>query len=405
MLEKSFGIMFFLKPTKNKKVNERYIYARVTVDGSSKELSTKRLWTQEGWDPSRGRAIGNREEVKQLNGFLDTFQIKIYEAKKILMDNYKDVTAESIKNYLVGKSDDRRFILEIFQKHNDKVEALVGTDFASGTLQRYKTSLDHTRSFIQWKFKKDDLEIKALNYEFISDYEFWFKTVRKCSHNTTMKYLANFKKIVLSCVKKDWLQKDPFMGYQLIKKDVVRSILSKEELQIINNKDLSMERLKIVRDVFLFCCYTGLAYIDVKNLRKSHIQIGIDGEQWIFTQRQKTETPTRLPLLPQALAIVNKYESHPQCISKDCLLPVLSNQKMNSYLKEIADVCGIDKPLTFHIARHTFATTITLGNGVPIETVSKMLGHKSLKQTQHYAKILDTKISSDMKKLRGILEE
>jgi integrase len=153
----------------------------------------------------------------------------------------------------------------------------------------------------------------------------------------------------------------------------------------------------------LFCCYTGLEYIDVKNLRKDQIKVGIDGEKWIFTQRQKTETPTRLPLLSQALEIIEAYENHPQCSNKGLLLPVMSNQKMNAYLKVIADVCGIQKTLTFHIARHTFATSITLGNGVPIETVSKMLGHKLLKQTQHYAKILDLKVSHDMAKLREFM--
>jgi site-specific recombinase XerD len=319
------------------------------------------------------------------------------------MDNNKEVTAENIKNTLLGKTEEKKFILEIFQKHNEQLEALVGKDFAPGTLERYKTSLQHTRSFIQWKFGKDDIDIQSLNYEFITDYEFWLKTVRNCAHNTTVKYLANFKKIVLSCVKKGWLVRDPFMGYKMVKKEVLREVLDKSELDAIHSKIFCIERLNQVRDIFLFCCYTGLAYIDVKNLRRDQIKVGIDGEQWIFSQRQKTESPTRLPLLPQALEIIDAYENHPQCSNKGLLLPVMSNQKMNAYLKEIADVCGIHKTLTFHIARHTFATTITLGNGVPIETVSKMLGHKSLKQTQHYAKILDLKVSHDMAKLREFM--
>ncbi|WP_367182787.1 site-specific integrase [Algoriphagus sp.] len=321
------------------------------------------------------------------------------------MDSNKEVTAENIKNTLFGKSDDRKFILEVFQKHNEQLEALVGKDFAPGTLERYKTSLQHTRSFIQWKFGKDDIDIQSLNYEFISDYEFWLKTVRNCAHNTTVKYLANFKKIVLSCVKKGWLLRDPFLGYKMVKKKVLREVLDKEELDRIHNKKFSIERLNQVRDIFLFCCFTGLAYIDVKNLRRNQIKVGIDGEQWIFTQRQKTETPTRLPLLPQALEIIIAYDNHPYCSNRGLVLPVMSNQKMNAYLKEIADVCEIQKTLTFHIARHTFATTITLGNGVPIETVSKMLGHKSLKQTQHYAKILDLKVSQDMARLKEFMNK
>lgn len=405
MLEKSFGLMFFLKTTKNNKNSEKYIYARVTVDGDSREISTKRICEANKWNPGLGRAMGNKEDARQLNAFLDSFQMKILQAKMILMDINKEVTAENIKNTLLGKSDDRKFILEVFQKHNEQLEALVGKDFAPGTLERYKTSLQHTRSFIQWKFGKDDIDIQSLNYEFISDYEFWLKTVRNCAHNTTVKYLANFKKIVLSCVKKGWLIRDPFLGYKMVKKEVLREVLDKEELDNIHQKRFCTERLNQVRDIFLFCCYTGLAYIDVKNLRRDQIKVGIDGEKWIFTQRQKTETPTRLPLLPQALEIISAYNNHPQCSYKGLVLPVMSNQKMNSYLKEIADVCGIQKTLTFHIARHTFATTITLGNGVPIETVSKMLGHKSLKQTQHYAKILDLKVSQDMGRLRDFMKK
>jgi site-specific recombinase XerD len=403
MLEKSFGLMFFLKTAKNTKNSEKYIYARVTVDGDSREISTKRICEAHKWNSGLGRAMGNKEDARQLNAFLDSFQMKVLQAKLILMDNNKEVTAENIKNTLLGKTEEKKFILEIFQKHNEQLEALVGKDFAPGTLERYKTSLQHTRSFIQWKFGKDDIDIQSLNYEFITDYEFWLKTVRNCAHNTTVKYLANFKKIVLSCVKKGWLVRDPFMGYKMVKKEVLREVLDKEELNNIHNKQFSIERLNQVRDVFLFCCYTGLAYIDVKNLRRDQIKVGIDGEKWIFTQRQKTDSPTRLPLLPQALEIIAGYENHPQCENKGLVLPVMSNQKMNAYLKEIADVCGIQKTLTFHIARHTFATTITLGNGVPIETVSKMLGHKSLKQTQHYAKILDLKVSQDMAKLRNVM--
>lgn len=277
---------------------------------------------------------------------------------------------------------------------------MVGKEYAPGTLERYQTSLDHTRSFIQWKYGVDDLNIRRLNHEFISEYAFWLKSVRNCAHNTTMKYLANFKKIVLRCVRNGWLQRDPFCDFRLTKKEVVRTALTETELQTIGTKKFGSERLTYVRDIFLFSCYTGLAYIDVKKLKRSEISAGIDGEQWIFTRRQKTETPSKIPLLPKALEIAQRYADHPQCCNAGNVLPVLSNQKMNAYLKEIADVCGISKNLTFHIARHTFATTITLSNGVPIETVSKMLGHKSLKQTQHYAKILDRKVSDDMKLLK-----
>lgn len=184
------------------------------------------------------------------------------------------------------------------------------------------------------------------------------------------------------------------------KREVDRQVLTSSELTRISLKEFGTERLAQVRDIFVFCCYTGLAYVDVYKLKRSEIVEGIDGGNWITIKRQKTDSPSRIPLLPPALAILKKYEDHPQVIGQDRLLPVLSNQKMNSYLKEIADLCGITKKLTFHMARHTFATTVTLANNVPIETVSKMLGHTNIKTTQHYAKLLDTRISSDMEKLK-----
>jgi integrase len=175
-------------------------------------------------------------------------------------------------------------------------------------------------------------------------------------------------------------------------------------LASLSDKTFEIEHVNQVTDIFLFCCYTGLAYVDVKQLKRMQIATGVDGEQWIFTNRQKTEAPTRVPLLPKALEIMKKYEQHPKCCNEGSVLPVLSNQKMNSYLKEIADLCGITMVLTFHVARHIFATTITLSNNVPMETVSKMLGHKSMRQTQHYAKMLDGKISHDMMALKARLQ-
>lgn len=268
------------------------------------------------------------------------------------------------------------------------------------TLERYETSLRHTQEFMKWKYKIDDIDIKGLKYEFITDYEFWLKSVRKCDHNTSMKYLSNFKKIVNICLKNGWLDRDPFYGFKMAKREIERPFLVEDELNRITNKIFLIPRLAQVRDIFVFCCYTGLAYADVEKLTREEITTGIDGEKWIWTSRQKTDSATRVPLLPPALEILDRYKDDLQCADKGRLLPVLTNQKMNSYLKEIADACGITKKMTFHTARHTFATTVTLTNGVPIETVSKMLGHRNLKTTQHYAKILDKKVSEDMGMLR-----
>lgn len=405
MIEKSFSFLFYLKSSRNSKGTKNCIYARITVDCQRTEISTRIILKTEKWNSAIGRVVGKSEKVRQINSFLDSFQMKILEARKYLLDRDKEITAKSIKNVLLGITDDRKLILEIFQKHNQEMEALVGKEFAPGTLERYKTSYDHTKAFIKWKYNVEDIELKKLDYDFISQYSFWLKTVRGCAHNTTVKYLGNFKKIVISCVKRGWLLRDPFQGFVMTKREVAREVLSKEELVSISEKDFTIERLDQVRDIFVFSCYTGLAYIDVKNLKRTQIIIGIDNEKWIETKRQKTEAPIRIPILPVALRIIEKYKDHPKCIHEDALLPVPSNQKMNAYLKEIADLCGVRKELTFHIARHTFATTITLSNGVPIETVSKLLGHRSLKQTQHYAKILDGKISEDMLALKSKLDK
>lgn len=401
-MEKSFGLHFHLKKCVNNE-NEFPIYMRITVNGEYREISVKRKCDPTKWNVSAGRVDGKTEFAKALNSYLDVLQRKLYDARKNLLENDYPVTAENIKTVLLGKeiSVHKYMLMEVFKHHNDQMAALVGIEYAPGTLERYTTSYNHTRSFLEWKYQVSDMDITKLNYEFISEYEFWLKSVRKCDHNTTMKYLSNFRKIVKWCLLNGWLQKDPFMGFKMPKREVERTALTEIELQEMASKNFSIERLILVRDIFLFSCYTGWAYADVKNLRRTDIIIGVDGEKWIVSKRQKTDVTARIPLLPKALAILDQYHNHPACVIDGRIMPVLSNQKMNSYLKEIADSCGITKNLTYHIARHTFATTVTLSNGVPIETVSKMLGHRNLKTTQHYARILDTKISMDMMELRS----
>ena len=371
MLGKNFSLLFFLKKPKNYVSGDMPIYMRITVDGQAKEMTTSRKCNPEIWNQKAEKAFGKTEQVKELNSHLTTLQVKVFEARRLLIDNSKAVTAVAIKNLLTGRDEKSKMILDVFRYHNEQMAALVNSDFSPATLERYKTSLEHTRSFIKWKYGVEDIEIIKLDFEFVSDYEFWLKSVRKCNHNSTIKYISNFRKIVNRCIRSGWLSKDPFLGFKMTKREVERTALSKHELQTLADKEFPFERLIQVRDIFLFCCFTGLAYADIKKLKRSEIAIGIDGEKWIFTSRQKTETASRIPLLPSSLLIMEKYNSHPQCLNENRLLPVLSNQKMNSYLKEIADVCKINKNFTFHIARHTFATTVTLSNGVPIETVSK----------------------------------
>jgi integrase len=400
MTTTSFGLLFYLKKGRKTTDEEWPLYLRITVNGIPKEISVQRSCLSSIWNAETGRAKGLKDEIRALNSYLDTIQSKVFEAKHRLIESGKPVTSEAIKHYIQGTEEKGHTILEIFQHHNNQVKALIGIEYAEGTMTKFKTVLNHTREFLKWKYKVDDIEVRKLDYDFISDLEFWYKSVQHIDHNTTMKYIACCKKMVIVAMKKGWLTKDPFMGYKMGLREVHRQALSDEEIQRITLKIFPTERLTLVRDIFIFSCYTGLAYIDVQRLKRSQISNGIDGSKWIFTHRQKTDSPTRIPILPQATRILELYASHKQCQIKDKALPIMSNQKMNAYLKEIADCCGITQNLTFHIARHTFATTITLSNGVPIETVSKMLGHRNLKTTQHYAKILDKKVSRDMQVLK-----
>ncbi|MFY7732776.1 MAG: site-specific integrase [Bacteroidia bacterium] len=396
----TISILFYLKRAKANAQGLAPIFQRITINGRRLDNSTGKFVDPSKWHPEMSKMRGNTEEARLINGHLDNLRTKILIAEKELNKKDIPVNLETLKNMLLGTKERQRLLVPIFEEHNNKIKELLGIEYAPGTYERYQTSLKHTKDFLNWKYSISDIDITKIDHAFITDYEFYLRSVRKCANNTAVKYIKNFNKIIKLCLANDWLDKNPFANYKSKVKEVERVYLSEVEIQNIINKDFKTERLSLVRDIFLFSCFTGLAYIDVKNLTKSHISIGIDGDKWIFTHRQKTESASKIPVLPVTQMIIDKYADHPQAINEEKLLPILSNQKMNAYLKEIAAVCEIEKELTFHIARHTFATTVTLTNGVPIESVSKMLGHKNLRTTQHYAKVLDKKVSEDMKILR-----
>lgn len=396
---------FYAKSTKANAAGQLPIYIRLTVDGKRMEFSTKKFIDSNKWSSEMSRMKGNSEDARSLNDYLDLMKSKILDIQMELIHRNELLTIEIFKNKLLGIQERERMLVPIFQEHNRKIKELVGQEYAPGTLERYETSLKHTKEFLIWKYNISDINIEKIDHAFIMEYEFYLRSERKCANNTAVKYIKNFHKIINQCLANGWLNKDPFANYKAKIKEVIREILSESEIENMMNKKFVSERLELVRDIFIFSCFTGLAYVDVRQLSRNHLSFGIDGDKWIFKNRQKTDTSSKIPLLPIALEIINKYENHPACANENRLLPILSNQKMNAYLKEIADVCGINKELTFHIARHTFATTVTLSNGVPIETVSKMLGHTNLKTTQHYAKILDRKVSEDMKSLRTKLSQ
>lgn len=401
-MEHRISILFYVRNSKKTREGLAPIYIRITVNGHRLEQSVQRLVAPAQWSTAAGRLKGNTNHVRQLSLYLDTLSSKVLQMERDMVMDGVVVNFSNFREKWLGLTEPARMLLDVFQQHNDQMAALIraGKDYCPATLDRYNTCRDHVRAFIQWKYKTADIDIKRLDFDFVEMLEFWLKTHRNCAHNTTLKYISNLKKIVNGCIRKGWLTRDPFAGFKRTKQEVEREALTEMELERINAKTFTTDRLNFVKDIFLFSCYTGLAYADVKKLRRSEIAQGIDGNFWIFTHRQKTDTPSRIPLLPPARAIIEKYRDLPPCCDSGHVLPVLSNQKMNAYLREIADVCGIARNLTFHIARHTFATTVTLSNGVPIESVSKMLGHRNLKTTQHYARVLDRKLSEDMRSLQ-----
>ena len=399
---KTFSISFHQRVDKIDKSGQAPIYLRVTVDGERAEIATNRRFDVDRWE--NGRPVGNKTDTKLFLKYLESLKAKVYDIQRDMIDRKEKVTADSIKNRFIGKDVSTKTLVEVFIHHNNQIRGLIGTDYSPATARRYDTTLSHVKKYMKYQYKKDDMLLTELNYEFVSGLEYFLKTVNKCNHNSTMKYIKNFRKVINLSVKNEWLEKDPFAKFECKIRPVERAFLTSEELTTMENRKINNFRLGQVRDIFVFCCYTGLAFIDVAKLNASHIVSGIDGTKWINLNRTKTETKSLIPILPKAQEILDKYSSVPMPMP-GTLLPVITNQKMNAYLKEVADMCDIDKPLTFHIARHTFATTVTLTNGVPIETVSAMLGHKNLRTTQIYSKVVELKISTDMAVLREKLSK
>lgn len=405
MLENSFRLTFFLKSPK-KVTSQRLIYLRITVDGIAKETSTKQKWDVKRWDQHSCRATGNKEDAKAINFYLDTLTNKIVQFKAELILNSHTITAQRIIDYVLGRDVSRAKLLEEFQQHNDELKALVSTgEYAIGTHKRFVVAKNHVKEFIEFKYRTEDIEFRDLKYEFIKDYEFYLKTVKHCNSNTTLKHITYVRKMVIRALHREIIQKDPFASFKGKRTKVLKSPLSLEELTAIEGYTFATRRLSVIRDVFIFQCYTGLAYVDVFNLKHSDIKNGIDGKLWIIKTRQKTASPFHVPLLPQAIKIMERYREDPVCQIRGTVLPVASNQKMNEYLKEIAALCGLTCSLNTHKARRTFGSTVTLANGVPIHVVKEMLGHSSVKQTEEYAITEQMAIGREMEVLKDRLTD
>lgn len=395
----TFSVLFLIKRTRLLKNGEAPIAMRLTVKGRSSDIMIKRGIEASLWNQSKECSKGKDHAAKELNHFLESTKTRIYQIQRELMEEKKPVTLETVRDRYYGndpESAPERTICGIYSEHNEKCRALIGVDFTDSTVEKFDTSLNRIKEFIKHQYKKDDLPLSEVNGEFVRNLDFYIKTVHKCKQNSTIKHLKNLKKVIRIALANEWIKKDPFYGFQFKHEEVNVEFLTNEELQRIINKEFTFQRLAQVRDVFVFCCYTGLAFIDVQQLAPDHLTTDVNGKMWIRKNRQKTGTMCNIPILSKAKEIIERYGDHPDCVKKGVLLPVMANQNMNAYLKEIADVCGIKKRLSTHVARHTCATTVMLANNVRMENVSKILGHSSTKMTQHYAKVLDSSIMQDM---------
>lgn len=392
----TFGLLFYIRRDKTNKKGEAPVFMRLTINGERADASIKRFIEPHAWNSAKGKANEKSRGGKDLNLYLDAISANILRIQRDLELDKKEVSAQIILNRYLGKEQsDRHTLMEVFRAHNEKCRALSGISLAPGTVIRYETSLRLTEAFLRTTYKKEDCYLDEITHQFVEDYDFYLRTVRRCCHNTTTKYLLNFKKIVRIALAKGWMKKDPFAQVHFHFEPVEREFLEKQELKVLLNKEITITRLAQVRDIFCFCCLTGLAFMDVQQLKPEHLVADIHGKIWIRKARQKTKNMCNIPLLDEAQKIIDRYKDHPYCQTHGVLLPVCSNQKMNSYLKELADICGIHKNLSTHCARHTFAT-LTLASGATIDNVAKMLGHANVNMTRRYAKVLDSSIMRDM---------
>lgn len=392
----TFGLLFYIRRDKTNKKGEAPVFMRLTINGERADASIKRFIEPHAWNSAKGKANEKSRGGKDLNLYLDAISANILRIQRDLELDKKEVSAQIILNRYLGKEQsDRHTLMEVFRAHNEKCRALSGISLAPGTVIRYETSLRLTEAFLRTTYKKEDCYLDEITHQFVEDYDFYLRTVRRCCHNTTTKYLLNFKKIIRIALAKGWMKKDPFAQVHFHFEPVEREFLEKQELKVLLNKEITITRLSQVRDIFCFCCLTGPAFMDVQQLKPEHLVADIHGKIWIRKARQKTKNMCNIPLLDEAQKIIDRYRDHPYCQTHGVLLPVCSNQKMNSYLKELADICGIRKNLSTHCARHTFAT-LTLASGATIDNVAKMLGHANVNMTRRYAKVLDSSIMRDM---------
>ncbi|MDE6084420.1 MAG: site-specific integrase [Muribaculaceae bacterium] len=392
----TFSILFFIKRKKLLKNGDAPVYMRVTVDGRFLEASLKRGVNTKTWNEKKQRSTGRDRLSLELNDYLDDTLAKILKIHQRFADEKKIINPKTILDEWTGRIEKPKMLCEEFRADNEKYrQRLEIGDVVLNTVLRNERTERYLGEFIRKKFKAEDIPFSAIDNAFVRDFHLFLRVDKKQEQNTANKYCKILKRIVTFALDNKWMEVNPFQGVRFQAKATNRQFLTEKELSAIMNKEFTLDRLNVVRDIFVFCALTGLSFSDVEGLKPEHVSVDDDGNYWIHKARQKTKNVCSIPYLESARAIAEKYKGHPLCEKRGVLLPVISNQRMNSYLGEIAGICGINKPLTMHIARHSFAC-LALANGVSMEIIARMLGHSDIRTTKIYAKVIDKSIAEQM---------
>jgi len=403
MKRATFKIMLYLKRQKENTSGEVPIYMRVTVNGLRAEIAIQRMIRPKEWDQTKGRSISRSVTANQLNDYLQQSENRVYEVQKELEHIGRDVTAAAIKARYNGADPDKKYLLQEFDAFINKKAELVGKEITHPTIQKYRMCYTHLQSFLKAEYREKDIAMSGFTHEVLTGFHHFLRAVKNQQPNTAVKTMRTLKGFIRNAENNEWINRNPFDKIKMSLKPVDRGFLTMEELNQITKHTFSIDRLQQVADVFVFCCYTGLAYSDVKELTPRHLIQLTDGSWQVSKKRKKTNRQLSIPLLNVAQTLVEKYKNHP-CRFVNRIFPVLSNQKMNAYLKEVGDLCGIKQEISSHLARHTFATTVALANNVPIEVVSRLLGHSTIPMTQVYARMNTSRLTAEMKKLDLVLD-
>lgn len=397
-----YTLTFMIRKAQQKKSGETPIFARITVSGQRAEFNINRSVDPDNWNAAKGLSFGKSKRDIELNKYLDSIRVRISEIHASLVKDEEAINPLIIKQHILGNAEGPKMLCAVFNYVNEQhKERFDRGDICDGTYLRWKRCAEYLAEFIQKREGRDDIPIKKLTSGMIDDFEHFLRVNKGNGNNAAIRYVRYLKKVTRVALANKWLDEDPFIDKHYSRTATNRGHLGEEEVKRIMALNLTeFPRLDQVRDTFVFCCFTGLAFADISTLSKEFIVEDDNGEKWIRKPRQKTGEISTIPLLDIPQRLIKKYENHPTVIAKGIVLPVISNQRMNSYLAEIATLAKIQKHLTTHIARHTFAT-MSLRNHVPIESISKMLGHSDIQTTQIYAKMLDEAVSEDMQKMRS----